>query len=106
MNYETYINSSDLEGHNLVDDIHFIDEMLINVVSNPVDQKLDSNEFHVNMMYFKGSAFFYDENNKTLLLVPDSENPGCFEILNLTEVAKKFAEINNCFTLIVVEANF
>lgn len=58
------------------------------------------------MMYFKGSGFFHDEMTKTLLLVPDSENPEGSQLLNLTKIAKKFAEINNCFTLIVVEANF
>ena len=41
-----------------------------------------------------------------MLLVPDSGNPEGYEIINLTEIAKKFAEINNCFTLIIVEANF
>jgi hypothetical protein len=80
--------------------------MLANVVHNPVDPKLGNNDFHVNMLYFKGSGFFHDENTKTLLLVPDSQNPEGSQLLNLTKIAKKFAEINNCFTLIIVEANF
>ncbi len=106
LNYDTYINSSDLEGHNLVDEIHFIDEMLVNVMENPVDAKSGSNEFNVNMMYFKGSGFFHDEKTKTLLLIPDSLNPEGSQLLNLTDIAKGFAEINNCFTIIIVEANF
>ena len=106
LNYDTYINSSDLEGHNLVDEIQFIDEMLVNVMENPVDAKSGSNEFNVNMMYFKGSGFFHDEKTKTLLLVPDSLNPEGSQLLNLTDIAKGFAEINNCFTIIIVEANF
>lgn len=106
LNYDTYINSSDLEGHNLVDEIQFIDEMVVNVMENPVDAKSGSNEFNVNMMYFKGSGFFHDEKTKTLLLVPDSLNPEGSQLLNLTDIAKGFAEINNCFTIIIVEANF
>ena len=106
LNYETYIKASDLEGKNLVDEIQYIGAMLSNVAKNPVDPKSGSNEFHVNMMYFKGSGFFYDEKTKTLLLVPDSQNPEGSQLLNLTKIAKKFAEINNCFTLIIVEANF
>ena len=105
LNYETYIKSSDLEGHNLVDEIQYIGSMLANVANNPIDPKSGGNEFHVNMMYFKGSGFFHDEKTKTLLLVPDSQNPEASQLLNLTKIAKKFAEINNCFTLIIVEAN-
>ena len=106
LNYETYITSSDLKGHNLVDELQYIGSMLANISKNPVDPKSGSNEFHVNMMYFKGSGFFHDEKTKTLLLVPDSSNPEGSQLLNLTKIAKKFAEINNCFTIIVVEANF
>ncbi len=106
LNYETYIKASDLEGKNLVDEIQYIGTMLANVANNPIDPKSGSNEFHVNMMYFKGSGFFYDDKTKTLLLVPDSQNPEASQLLNLTKIAKKFAEINNCFTLIIVEANF
>ena len=106
LNYDTYINSSDLEGHNLVDEIQFIDEMLVNVMENPVDAKSGNNEFNVNMIYFKGSGFFHDEKTKTLLLVPDSLNPEGSQLLNLTDIAKGFAEINKCFTIIIVEANF
>jgi hypothetical protein len=105
LNYETYIKASDLEGDNLVNEIQYIGAMLANVAKNPVDPKSGCNDFHVNMMYFKGSGFFHDEKTKTLLLVPDSQNPEASQLINLTKIAKKFAEINNCFTIIIVEAN-
>lgn len=36
-------------------------------------------------------------------MVPDSKDPAEFQMINLTKIARKFAEIENCFTLIIFE---
>ncbi len=42
-------------------------------------------KYNVNLMYFKGSGFFY--NDKIILLAPDSDDPAAAELMNITEIA-------------------
>ena len=58
-------------------------------------------KYNVNLMYFKGSGFFYDD--KIILLAPDSDDPAAAELMDITKIAKSFANLHNSMTLIVID---
>jgi hypothetical protein len=42
-------------------------------------------KYNVNLMYFKGSGFFYDD--KIILLAPDSDDLAATELMDITQIA-------------------
>jgi len=52
-------------------------------------------------MYFNGHGF--NHGGQTLLFIPDKDSAHKYQLLNLSKLAKKFAEIKKCLTLIIFD---
>lgn len=100
LNIDSHITISDREEKNLAWESGCIGSMLENAKKISEQKKAG---YHVNMMYFKCKGFFYED--KILLLVPDSKNPEQTQLINLTKTAKKFAEIENSFSIIIIDGD-
>jgi len=59
--------------------------------SSDILANTSKSKYHVTLMYFKGSGFFYED--KIILLAPDSDDPASAEMMDLTKIAKSFANL-------------